>query len=172
MNLHRVVEAVVHSYEAEAKDAGVAHTSDAEASLWVDGDFDRLQQVVMNLIDNALKVTPAGGTVHVAAKAHNERHARITVEDTGVGMSQETLAHLFTLAHQGESGQRKGGLGIGLTLVKGIVERHGGRVWAESEGPNKGSRFTVELPLRESPQAPDLPPARLSSEMPASSEAE
>ncbi|NLB95628.1 MAG: PAS domain S-box protein [Armatimonadetes bacterium] len=172
VNLQRVVDAAVHSYEAEAKDAGVALTSDAEASLWVDGDFDRLQQVVMNLIDNALKVTPAGGTVHVAAKAHNERHARITVEDTGVGMSQETLAHLFTLAHQGESGQRKGGLGIGLTLVKGIVERHGGRVWAESEGPNKGSRFTVELPLRESPQAPDLPPARLSSEMPASSEAE
>lgn len=172
VNLQRVVDAAVHSYEAEAKDAGVALTSDAEASLWVDGDFDRLQQVVMNLIDNALKVTPAGGTVHVAAKAHNERHARITVEDTGMGMSQETLAHLFTLAHQGESGQRKGGLGIGLTLVKGIVERHGGRVWAESEGPNKGSRFTVELPLRESPQAPDLPPARLSSEMPASSEAE
>ncbi|HHX41673.1 MAG TPA: hybrid sensor histidine kinase/response regulator, partial [Armatimonadetes bacterium] len=92
--------------------------------------------------------------------------------DTGMGMSQETLAHLFTLAHQGESGQRKGGLGIGLTLVKGMVERHGGRVWAESEGPDRGSCFTVELPLREAPQAPSLPSDQLSPERPASPEAQ
>lgn len=83
------------------------------------------------------------------------------VEDTGVGIDQETLGQLFTMFQQGGvAAQRKAGLGIGLALVKGIVERHGGRIWAESEGPGKGSRFTVELPLREAPSlfpSPRLP---------------
>jgi CheY-like chemotaxis protein len=85
--------------------------------------------------------------------AQNAQHARIAVEDTGIGIDREMLEQLFTMFQQGEvAGKQKPGLGIGLALVKGIVERHGGSVWAESGGPGKGSRFVVELPLSAPPR--------------------
>ena len=163
------VVATCQACEPEAGEAGLTLTCDVEPNLWVQGDLDRLQQVVMNLVSNAVKFTPAGGSVGVTVRrsfvsgreraassptpplSHSPTHgevATILVEDTGIGISPELLPDLFEMFHQGEvAGQRKPGLGLGLALVKGIVERHGGRVWAESDGPGRGSRFLVELPL-------------------------
>lgn len=95
------------------------------------------------------------------------RAAWVVVEDNGIGIDREMLDRLFTMFQQGEvAGERRPGLGIGLALVKGIVERHGGRVWAESEGVGKGSRFIVELPLVEAPAVapsprPSVSPSRV-----------
>ena len=107
---------------------GLAFTCEAEPGLWVHGDFDRLQQVVANILSNAMKFAPSGGSVHVAAARFHDGHACIAVQDTGMGIDREQLAGLFEMFQQGEVGaQRKAGLGLGLALVKGIVERHGGR---------------------------------------------
>ncbi|MBI3948652.1 MAG: response regulator [Armatimonadetes bacterium] len=152
VELGKVVAGACQSHDVEAKDAGLALACRSEPGLWVHGDFDRLQQVVLNFLSNALKFTPAGGTVTVTAERRGT-HGRTTVADTGIGLGRAMLDSLFEMFHQGEvAGQRKEGLGIGLALVKGIVESHGGRVWAESEGIGRGSRFIVELPLVAAPR--------------------
>ena len=182
--LEKVVTAACQAYEGEVREAGLSLACDCDPALWVHGDFDRLEQVVLNLLSNAAKFTPAGGRIEVRSGRADETSgrlgewesgrmgtsaasgteslpfphspipplARIVVEDTGIGMDQTLLDNLFEMFHQGQvAGQRRPGLGIGLALVKGIVERHGGRVWAESEGAGKGSRFIVQLPLVEAP---------------------
>jgi signal transduction histidine kinase/ActR/RegA family two-component response regulator len=114
---------------------------------WVDVDAIRLQQVLTNLVTNALKYTPPGGTIRVGVGAEYGR-AVLRVEDTGIGISQEMLPRIFDLFSQGDRGpdRSQGGLGIGLTLVKRLVELHGGTVEATSAGPDRGSVFTVHLP--------------------------
>jgi signal transduction histidine kinase/CheY-like chemotaxis protein len=114
--------------------------------VWVDGDPVRLEQIVLNLVGNALKYTPAGGTVRVAAAAEDES-AVLRVADTGIGIAAELLPRIFDLFTQGDRGleRSQGGLGIGLTLVKRLVEQHGGRVEARSAGAGHGAEFTVRL---------------------------
>ena len=158
VNLGDVLAAACQTYEGEARSARLTLTCQCEPGLWVHGDSDRLQQVAMNFLSNAVKFTPAGGSVSVECSPQGTDHARITVADTGIGLDRALLGHLFGMFRQGEvAGQRKPGLGIGLALAKGIAERHGGRVWAESEGPGTGSRFIVELPLMPMPQVPAHP---------------
>lgn len=150
--LDSVVQAAVQAQQADAEEAGLALETHLEPGLWVFGDADRLQQVVMNLLSNAIKFTPRGGRISVTLARHDTDKARIVVADTGVGISREMLPRLFRMFEQGEvAGKRTPGLGIGLALVKSITELHGGQVWAESAGPGKGSRFTVELPLTAAP---------------------
>jgi PAS domain S-box-containing protein len=123
----------------------------------VDGDATRLAQTVGNLLHNALKFTPPGGHVR-ASLVESDGRAVLSVRDDGVGLGHEIQAQLFEPFSQADTtlNRSRGGLGLGLALVKGMVDLHGGRVSASSEGPGQGSEFTVELPLARSVEA-DLP---------------
>mgnify|MGYP003583352570 FL=1 len=128
----------------------------AAEPLVVHGDAVRLTQVFSNLLNNAAKYTPAGGRIHVLARRDN-RQAVIEVSDTGTGLAPDTLNSIFEMFAQvsGTARVAQGGLGIGLTLVKSLVELHGGSVEATSEGLGRGATFTVRLPLERS--APGVP---------------
>jgi len=119
-----------------------------EESGIVLGDATRLQQVVWNLLSNAIKFTPKGGRVELGVGRDAELF-RIFVSDTGKGIEPEYLPHVFDRFYQadGSSTRRHGGLGLGLALVKSLVELHGGEIKAESDGNGRGSTFTVMLPL-------------------------
>jgi len=120
----------------------------------VAADPDRLQQVVGNLLTNAIKFTPSGGEVRVRV-ATEAQSVAIEIQDTGEGIAPEALPHLFERFRQGRPVTHgKGGLGLGLTIVSHIVELHSGRVRADSEGPGHGSTFTVHLPSRAERPAP------------------
>ncbi|MEO7419271.1 MAG: ATP-binding protein, partial [Thermoanaerobaculia bacterium] len=124
--------------------------------VWLTGDPTRLSQVVGNLLQNAHKFTNPGGRVRVRLVADRESgQAVLSVEDTGIGMAPDILARLFEPFSQadGSLDRSRGGLGLGLALVKGLVEMHGGDVRAASPGPEQGSTFTVRLPLLESEPA-------------------
>jgi signal transduction histidine kinase len=112
------------------------------------GDETRLVQVLSNLLNNAVKFTPEGGRITLTVSTL-AREVFITVRDTGIGIPADMLERVFDLFTQLDSSleRSEGGLGIGLTLVKNLVEMQGGTVWARSEGRGKGSEFTVRLPL-------------------------
>lgn len=135
-------------------------------ALLVDGDPVRLEQVLVNLLTNAGKYTELGGEVHLAA-AQEGQEVVLTVRDTGLGIAPELLPRVFDLFTQADRSHARtyGGLGIGLTLVRRIVELHGGTVQAESAGLGHGSQFTVRLPLSTSSllAEPSLTPAISSS---------
>ncbi|MFM9926477.1 hybrid sensor histidine kinase/response regulator [Variovorax sp. H27-G14] len=121
----------------------------ADASLAVKGDGVRLTQVFANLLNNAAKYTPEGGRIDVFLERDDSGHAVVRVKDSGAGIPQAMLGAIFDMFVQvsGTARAAQGGLGIGLTLVKSLVELHGGTVGAKSEGQNRGSEFTVSLPL-------------------------
>jgi PAS domain S-box-containing protein len=114
----------------------------------VDVDGGRLEQVFVNLLTNAAKYTPDGGSIEVRS-SKDESEAWVRIADSGIGISSEVLPHVFELFTRGDRAaqEAKEGLGIGLALVKRFVEVHGGSVQVRSEGPGKGSEFTVRLPL-------------------------
>jgi PAS domain S-box-containing protein len=114
----------------------------------VSGDPDRLQQVIWNLLSNAVKFTPKGGRVQLRVERVNS-HIEVVVSDTGVGIRKDFLPFVFDRFRQGDSGptRKTGGLGLGLAIVRHIVEMHGGTVSVESAGPDQGSTFTVKLPI-------------------------
>jgi len=134
--------------------------------VWTEGDEGRIDQIITNLVSNALKYTPAGGRVTVTTRASGEQ-ALLEVSDTGVGLSREALGRVFELFYQvNETLERaQGGLGIGLTLVKRLAELHGGSIHAESAGPSRGSTFTLRLPRLTvvEPARPARPAAALPS---------
>ncbi|HEY9711430.1 MAG TPA: HAMP domain-containing sensor histidine kinase, partial [Oculatellaceae cyanobacterium] len=117
-------------------------------SILVNGDADRLQQIVWNLVSNAIKFTPEGGKIEVRCLRAGS-HAQIQVIDTGIGISLEFLPHVFDRFRQADSTTTRshGGLGLGLAIVRHLVELHGGTVYADSQGEGQGSTFTVELLL-------------------------
>ncbi|MEX2224034.1 MAG: response regulator [Candidatus Rokuibacteriota bacterium] len=114
---------------------------------WVDADQARLEQIAMNLLSNAVKYTPAGGEITVTVGGDGQT-ARLSVTDTGEGLAPQMIERVFDLFYQGERtlDRAEGGLGIGLTLVRRLTELHGGRVAAASEGPGRGSTFSLEIP--------------------------
>jgi PAS domain S-box-containing protein len=126
---------------------------DVQVTAWpvyVDADWNRIAQVVSNLLQNSAKFTPAGGHVTISLDSDPESgQAIIRVADTGSGMKPALLAHLFEPFMQADEtlDRSKGGLGLGLALVKGLVEQHGGSIEAHSEGIDRGSEFIVRLPL-------------------------
>jgi PAS domain S-box-containing protein len=123
------------------------------AALWVEGDPARLEQVLVNLLTNAAKYTKEGGQVGLTVSREGQQ-AVIAIKDTGIGLSADMLPRVFDMFAQAEQGldRAQGGLGIGLTLVRSLVEMHGGTVAATSPGPALGSEFTVRLPLVEAPR--------------------
>ena len=162
-----LVEAAIESVRpaAEAKEIRLRHPTPSGEGLLL-GDATRLQQVVWNLLSNAVKFTPRGGEVAVAVNHDPDGAIEISVQDSGKGVSPEFLPHVFEPFRQAEGGLSRstGGLGLGLSITKHIVELHGGRIEASSDGEGKGARFTVRLPLiatqpaaRRSTRAP--PPA-------------
>jgi signal transduction histidine kinase/CheY-like chemotaxis protein len=142
---------------------GHAPTIDAEPGLAIDGDRERLIQILSNLLNNAAKYTPPGGAIELAAtRAGGDVVLRVT--DTGAGIAPELLPRVFDLFVQGERSldRTMGGLGLGLAIVQSLVTLHGGTVKAESGGAGKGATFTVALPALAAPdpaqQAPAAPP--------------
>lgn len=125
------------------------HFLQAGSPLWVEGDETRLAQALGNLLNNAVKFTPAGGTVTVTL--HKEAGlGLLSVRDNGVGLPADLMAHLFEPFAQADRSldRRSGGLGLGLALAQGMVRLHGGRIEARSVGVGQGSEFTIYLPLR------------------------
>jgi signal transduction histidine kinase len=122
-------------------------TSFPNAPVWLHADPDRLEQVFVNLLFNAAKYTDSGGHVDLAVEREKGK-AVVRIRDTGIGIDPDVLPHVFDLFVQADPSSRRAdaGLGIGLALVRGLVERHGGRVSATSAGPGHGSEFTVRLP--------------------------
>jgi signal transduction histidine kinase len=125
----------------------VSVDSTATTDLWIEADPVRMSQVLGNLLHNAAKFTPAGGEIRVITALRDDA-VEIAVEDNGVGIPADVLPGIFELFAQADRSldRAQGGLGIGLSLVKGLVEMHGGRVSATSAGAGQGSRFTVRLP--------------------------
>lgn len=119
---------------------------DVSKEIHIDADPHRLAQVISNLLSNASKFTPAGGQISLTASAGEGRMLQITVKDSGAGIEPENLDSIFELFEQGGT-DTTGGLGIGLTLVRSLVEMHGGEVSVRSEGTGRGSEFTVLLPV-------------------------
>ncbi len=147
VELAQVVAAAVESHRLLALERGVDLQSSLEASGLVLGDNLRLQQATSNLLGNALKFTPAGGRVSVRLRRERGEFV-LEVSDTGQGIAQEMLEHIFDRFRQADtsSKRRQGGLGLGLALVRHIVEMHGGSVRAFSEGEGRGSTFVATLP--------------------------
>nr|WP_240761809.1 response regulator [Nitrosococcus wardiae] len=154
--LAAVVEQAVEMAQPHIKSAGHDLTLLLPPQpLFLDADPARLAQVISNLLQNACKYTEKGGRIWLAAKRAGS-DVVVSVKDTGIGISPEHLSQLFEMFSQMESSfqRSQGGLGIGLSLVKGLVEMHGGTVEARSEGFGKGSEFIVRLPVIPVPQAP------------------
>ncbi len=152
LELGRLVLNMMSNYRASGR-LDQHQVSVQVAPLWVDGDETRIEQIVSNIVSNALKYTPAGGRVSIALEAESDK-AALRVTDTGVGIPPQLVDKVFDLFVQGDRAldRAQGGLGLGLTLVKRLVELHGGTVDVASE-PARGSTFTVRLPRIEVPSA-------------------
>ncbi len=146
------IEGALETVRPEAEARGVVLSADVGAVGIIAADADRLQQVVWNVLSNAIKFTPEGGNVDLAAARLGQRIV-IRVTDTGEGIDPAFLPHLFEPFRQadGSTTRRHGGLGLGLAIVKQLVQAHGGTIRAESEGLRRGSTFTIELPARSLP---------------------
>jgi signal transduction histidine kinase len=155
MTLHRepidladLIRQTVELYEDVAEERGVTIETRVTGSGSAALDRNRMRQVLANLLDNALKYTPAGGRVEIAA-ANEDGQVALTVTDPGIGIPAEELPHIWNRLYRGDKSRASRGLGLGLSLVRAIVEAHGGRVAVEST-PGQGSRFTLRLPTEAS----------------------
>jgi PAS domain S-box-containing protein len=159
VSLILAVENAVESCHALIASRGHEVALDLETEpLLVDGDFARLSQIFANLVSNSVKYTDRGGRIRVSV-ARRGAEAVVTIQDTGIGIPRESLATVFDMFAQIRSHQPRaeGGLGIGLALVRSLVQMHGGSVAVDSDGPGKGSTFTVRLPLLGVAQTRDAP---------------
>ena len=149
IELAPVIEAALDAVRPAAAAKGIHLEADMDYKGTVLGDPDRLQQVVWNLVSNAIKFTPAGGRVGVSL-SRGGPSAVIKVSDTGEGIASELLPFIFDRFTQGDVSVTRphGGLGLGLSIVRHIVESHGGKVVAQSEGHGRGAVFAVHLPVR------------------------
>ena len=156
LNLTPIVEAAVDALRPTADAKGIeVRTQFESAECLVKGDPNRLRQVIWNLLSNAIKFTSRGEKVTIELRCV-ESNARLTVSDTGEGIPESFLPYVFDRFRQAEASlsRRQGGLGLGLAVVRHLVELHGGRIRAESEGPDQGSTFTVDLPLAQERRDP------------------
>ena len=149
IELKSIIESAIETAgpAAEAKEIRLQAVLDS-ATGCVAGDSDRLQQVIWNLLSNAIKFTPKGGRVHVRLERVHS-HVEVTVSDTGQGISPDFVPYVFDRFRQADSSITRSysGLGLGLAIVRHLIELHGGTVDAYSAGPGQGSTFTIKLPL-------------------------
>ena len=158
-DLREQVRVAIEAIEEGARSKGVRLASTLPGNpVAMVGDAARVQQVVSNVLENALKFTPAGGRVGVRLETRDKR-AVIEVDDSGEGIAESDLSIIFEPFRQGRQSTRRGGLGIGLDLVRRLTELHNGTVTVASAGLGQGARFRVELPLARSEAAPSAPPA-------------
>lgn len=157
ISLVSVIEAAINTVRPTADAKGIKITPTLQSTVGlISADPDRLQQVVWNLLSNAIKFTPQGGRVEirlnsVVGNAASRLYAQLQVTDTGKGISPEFIPHVFDRFRQADSTTTRsyGGLGLGLAIVRHLVELHGGTVRAESPGEGQGATFIVQLPLQE-----------------------
>lgn len=149
VNLVSTIEAALETVRlaAEAKSIQIQSVIDSSVGL-VSGDPNRLQQVAWNLLSNAVKFTPSGGRISIRLE-HHQQYAQIQVCDTGKGISSDFLPYVFDYFRQADASttRKHGGLGLGLAIVRHLVELHGGTICVESPGEEQGATFTVKLPL-------------------------
>ena len=159
VRLARIVRAAIDTVQQTARARRVALELHLLADARVMADADRLQQVVWNLLSNAIKFTPAGGRVDVFVEGGGDV-VRVTVRDTGCGIEPAVLPHVFERFRQVDSTPSRvhGGLGLGLAIVRHLVEHHGGRVWGESDGAGRGATFSFELPVAPISAGRSIPP--------------
>lgn len=146
-SLTQLAELTIRRLEPQAQQSGITLTIQAPDDIRVWANRDQMEQVILNLVDNAVKYTPSGGTVTVSVTTENS-NAVLTVTDTGIGILQEHLPRIFERFYRVDKARSRqsGGTGLGLSIVKNIVEAHGGRVEAQSEY-NRGSVFRIEIPI-------------------------
>ena len=152
--LGSVLSAAIETVWPRIADKDLRLETQIEGMHLLDGDRDRLTQVFANVLSNAAKFTPRGGTIRVSAKAEREG-ASVSISDTGCGIAQERLEGIFEMFSQGPNHQAAGGLGIGLALVRQLVALHGGTVRAHSPGADQGSEFVIWLPVSEAGPSAD-----------------
>ena len=153
IDVNALVRETLEDNRSHLELGGVTFSAPPDAEpIYIDADRARIAQVVTNLLTNAAKFTPAGGTVRVSVGPSEGQWAVLTVTDSGTGIEPALLPHLFQPFMQGDRSLERtaGGLGLGLTLVKGLVELHGGDVTASSRGRDQGAEFVVRLPLEQS----------------------
>ena len=156
MDLNRLTTETVEEMQPLAYKHQLALTTAAAEPLpAVLGDAERLRHVLLNLLHNAVKFTPAGGKIHVSTCCQNGQVV-VTVTDTGAGIAPDDLPHVFERFYKADRSRAKGGSGLGLAIVKHTVQAHGGRVWVEST-PGKGATFSFSLPAEASGNHPALP---------------
>jgi PAS domain S-box-containing protein len=155
LNLAPIVEAAVDALRPTADAKGLDLKTEFSSACLVRGDANRLRQVIWNLLSNAIKFTSRGGSVQIVLECV-EGLVRLKVSDTGEGISTEFLPYVFDRFRQAEGSisRRQGGLGLGLAVVRHLVELHGGNVSAESGGLGSGSTFTVDLPMAQERRDP------------------
>lgn len=149
VELRRVLDIAIETTRAHITDSGLTLRVDLPAEpIVLNADVTRLSQVFVNLLTNAAKYTECGGRIGLSVR-RVEQDIHVAVNDSGIGIPPDQLDRVFDMFAQVEDsiGRSRGGLGIGLSLVRHLVELHGGTVWADSDGPGKGSTFVVTLPL-------------------------
>lgn len=149
--LRAIVRQVVAQFQPQFSAKGVKLNSSVPPDLpAVVADPDRLEQIMLNLISNALRYTPAGGSVTIAAAAH-DFFVQLSVRDTGVGIAPEHLPHIFERFYRVDKlrARQSGGTGIGLTITRHLVYAQGGEIWVDSAGPGQGATFYVTLPAHD-----------------------
>lgn len=171
LDIADVVREVASDRAQAAHDAGLLLSLETPAApIRVLGDRTRLAQAVTNLVANSIKFSETGGRIVIRVSVEGS-DARISVKDGGIGIDAQTLESVFEAFTQADRtlDRSRGGLGLGLAIVRGLIELHGGRVTAHSEGPRRGSEFTISLPLartqeapaKTTPALPPLPPLRI-----------
>ena len=155
IDLATLVSSCLDTFRATGRTAGYTIGAELQPG-WVDGDATRLEQIATNLIDNALKYTPGDGRIDIAIAPEGDEVV-LTVRDSGVGIAPDLLPQVFDVFVQGSISidRSQGGLGIGLSLVRRLVELHGGKVHASSAGTGAGSTFQIRLPRTEAAASPD-----------------
>jgi heavy metal sensor kinase len=153
VSLDPLVRDVIDLYEETAEDKRIEITSELEPALSVPADARRLRQVLANLVDNAIKYTPTGGRVAIRARGE-DGWVRVDVADTGVGISAHDLPRIWERLYRGDQSRAERGLGLGLSLVRAIVEAHGGTVEVVSER-DQGATFTLRMPAQARVSRPD-----------------